>query len=239
MLPRRTYTIIRLDGKAFHTWTRDRDKPYDQALSDTFTDTTIELCKEVQGCCFGYTQSDEVSVLLTDFDSPQTNAWFDGNVQKLASVSASIFTARFNDIWEYNGHRDRGPALFDARAFTIPDPVEVENYFIWRQKDCVRNSISGLAQTHFPHRELQGLNLGQQQEKLFQERGINWADQDPSFKNGVLVLKEVFVEVGGQPRHSWTSIPCPIWTQNRESFATLIPTYGEEVENEQKLTQTA
>ncbi len=67
MLPRRTYTILRADGKAFHTFTRRCEKPYDRRLVEAFDTAMLELCREAQGSCFGYVQSDEISVLLTDF----------------------------------------------------------------------------------------------------------------------------------------------------------------------------
>ena len=83
-------------------------------------------------------------MLLTDFATITTEAWFDGNLQKIVSVSASVVTQRFN-----KQHGWYGDAQFDARVFTIPDPVEVENYFIWRQQDATRNSIQGIAQANF------------------------------------------------------------------------------------------
>lgn len=98
ILPRRTYTIIRIDGKAFHTYTRGCDKPFDTGLIEDMQQTTLALCKQIQGCKFGYTQSDEISLVLTDFDDLNTTAWFDGNIQKITSVAASIATAEFNKL---------------------------------------------------------------------------------------------------------------------------------------------
>jgi tRNA(His) 5'-end guanylyltransferase len=183
MLPRRTYTILRADGKAFHTFTRRCEKPYDQRFVEAMDAAALALCREAQGSCLGYVQSDEISVLLTDFTTITTEAWFDGNLQKIVSVAASIVTAAFN--YQYSdGHSDRSSAHFDCRAFTIPDPVEVENYFIWRQQDAVRNSIQGLAQSKFSQKQLHGLNTSALQEKLFQEHGINWNDTPTEQKRG-------------------------------------------------------
>ena len=183
-LPRRTHTIIRLDGKAFHTYTRGLDRPYDKRLMNDMAETTKYLCQEIQSCQVGYTQSDEISLLLTDFATIKTEAWFDGNVQKIVSVAASIATAKFNRRrWH-----ETPLAFFDARVFTIPDPVEVVNYFVWRQKDATRNSISMLAQTHFSQKQLHGVGTGGMQEKLWAERGINWNDEDPRFKRGTIVV---------------------------------------------------
>ncbi len=154
-LPRRTYTILRVDFKAFHTFVSVNkcEKPFDTRLSDIFDKTTRMLVDQMQGSKLAYTQSDEISVLLTDFDTNKTDAWFDNNLQKLCSVTASICTeefARNNNVFKY------GRALCDCRAFTIPDPIEVANYFIWRQKDCTRNAISTIAQSLYSHKELEG-----------------------------------------------------------------------------------
>lgn len=224
-LPRRTYTIIRIDGKAFHTYTRGMKKPFDQNLADTMDDTAKFLCENVQGTQFAYVQSDEISLLLTDFATISTNAWFDGQVQKMASVSASLATGIFNalmfqryfageeggvrehytpetdihdvmipvgDIINYMpyGFPKKTLAFFDSRIFTIPDPIEVENYFIWRQKDAVRNSISMVAQSLYSHKELHGKSQSDMQEMIFQ-KGQNWNDVDPGFKRGRTIMKHV------------------------------------------------
>ena len=97
-LPRRTYTIIRIDGKAFHTYTKGLKRPFDTGLIDDMNWTTEYLCKNIQGVKFGYVQSDEISLVLTDFDTLQTDLWFDGNLQKMASIAASMATARFNQL---------------------------------------------------------------------------------------------------------------------------------------------
>jgi tRNA(His) guanylyltransferase len=148
LLPRRTYTLIRVDGKAFHTWTKNMDKPFDKDLMGLMNEVAVAMCEEIQGARLAYVQSDEISILLTDFESPNTEAWFNGNLQKMVSISASIATAKFNDsaIDAYiNGGIQKffkmDLALFDSRVFTIADPIEVENYFIWRQQDATRNSI--------------------------------------------------------------------------------------------------
>jgi tRNA(His) guanylyltransferase len=197
-LPRRTYTIIRLDGKAFRSYTRGLQRPYDKQLMDDMAETTRYLCQEVQGCRFGYTQSDEITLLLTDFATNKTEAWFDGNVQKIVSVSASLATAKFNEL------RPGKLALFDSRVFTIPDPVEVVNQFLWRQKDATRNSITMLAECHFSAKQLHGVSSDQRQEMLFREKGINWAHEDERFKNGTVVFQRtveepVLYKLDGEP----------------------------------------
>lgn len=237
-LPRRTYTIIRLDGKAFHSFTKGMKRPFDERLMGAMNQTARTLCQEIQGVRFAFVQSDEISLLLTDFETPTTDAWFDGNVQKMASVAASIATAAFNACW--HGYREPGArmeelsppfdsfALFDARVFTIPDRVEVVNYFIWRQQDATRNSISMAAQTEYSHKELHGKSSNQQQEMLHQ-KGINWNDYPDGFKRGRAIVRRKKVgpvtytdrrsgEVRTTPdveRHVWCIEDPPIFTQDR------------------------
>lgn len=157
LLPRRTYTILRLDGRAFHTYTKVNgfEKPFDWELRLAMIGGMVAVCEEASGAKFGYCQSDEASILLTDFDNDDTCAWFDGNIQKLCSIAASIFSVAFMEvIRESRGIKD--PAIFDCRAFTIPDPIEVANYFVWREKDSVRNALQAAAQLYFTPRELHG-----------------------------------------------------------------------------------
>lgn len=177
VLPRRTYTIIRCDGKAFHSYLRGAEKPFDARFMADMDEVTAALCQQVTGTVLAYAHSDEVSLLLADFGSVHTEPWFGGNVQKMASISASAATAAL-------GALRAGQPLFDARAFTIPSAVEVANYFVWRQRDCVRNSVSMAAQAHFSHKRLHGLNGAQMQELLWSEKGVNWNDYPDGAKRG-------------------------------------------------------
>lgn len=189
VLPRRTHTILRVDGRAFHTHLRGADKPFDRDFIALMGAVSRALCMEITGTVFAYAQSDEISLLITDFQRPDTQPWFGGIVQKMASVSASIATAEYNRLW--SGEK---PAHFDARVFTIPDPVEVANYFLWRQRDAVRNSISMAAQAHFSHKELQGVNSGDMQDMLFTQRNVNWNDYPDNCKRGSICVREIYTE---------------------------------------------
>ena len=214
-LPRRTYTIIRVDGKAFHSYTRGLVRPFDEKLVNDMDETACYMCKNIQGAKFAFVQSDEISILLTDFEGLTTDAWFDGNIQKMASISASLATAKFNEL------RPNKIALFDSRVFTIPSDIEVENYFIWRQQDTTRNSISSVAQSMFSHRELENKNTDQMQEMCFQ-KGVNWNDFSAKLKRGRLIVKQDY-EKEGAIRSKWVSVEPPIFTQEREMLKVLIP----------------
>lgn len=215
LLIRRSYTIIRIDGKAFHTYTKGLIKPFDQQLVNDMDQTACFLCKSIQGAKFAFVQSDEISILLTDFEEITTDSWFDGNIQKIASVSASMATARFNEL------RPGKLAFFDSRVFQIPGKIEVENYFIWRQQDTVRNSISSAAQSVYSPKELDGKNTDQQQEMLFQ-KGINWNDYNITLKRGRLIVKEIY-EKDGAMRSRWISTGVPTFTQDRDFLSSRIP----------------
>ena len=213
-LVRRTPVIIRLDGKAFHTFTKGMKKPYDEIFHNTMNATMKYLCENIQGCKLGYTQSDEITLLLTDYDTLTTDAWFDYSVQKICSVSASMATMAFNRFfaYEYENYStshledwDRIPigeetygmmlyskldsAMFDARCFNIPEE-EVTNCFIWRQQDATRNAIQMLGQCNFSHKELHGKSCNDIQDMLMLEKGINFNDMPTEFKRGVCCVKQ-------------------------------------------------
>jgi len=212
-LPRRTYTIIRLDGKAFHTYTQKMEKPYDVGFIVVMDDTAKFLCEEIQGCKMAYVQSDEISLLLTDFATITTDAWFDGNIQKIASVAASMATAKFNKEANRSFVSPTGLAFFDARVFTIPDPIEVENYFIWRQKDAVRNSISMHAQSLYSHKQLHGKSQADMHD-MIHEAGENWNDLPDGFKRGRTIRK--------YNSEKWLMI-YPDFLKEREILTDLVP----------------
>lgn len=182
-LPRRVFSIVRVDGRAFHTYLRDAVKPYDFTFMADMGEVAKALCEEVPGTVFAYHQSDEVSLLVTDFASARTEPWFGGEVQKIVSTAAATATAALIRARGW----DRMPT-FDARVFTIADRREVANYFIWRQRDAVRNSIAMAAQAEFSHKRLHGVHAGQMRE-LLREKGIDWNDYPAGAKRGRVVVK--------------------------------------------------
>jgi tRNA(His) guanylyltransferase len=216
-LPRRTYTILRVDGKAFHSYCAKMERPYDTTFMTLMDRVAAKMLKELMGAEFAYVQSDEISILLTDFAKTSTEAWFDGNIQKMASIGAAMATTYFmaQRLWE-------GLPMFDGRVFTIPDPVEVENYFVWRQQDAVRNSIQMLAQHHYSPKELHGKNCSVLQDMLH-DKGDNWNDHPARFKRGGLVWynRETL------PYPSWQIDEAPNFTGEieRPKFSMLIPKY--------------
>ena len=218
-LVRRMPVAIRIDGKAFHTFTRGFRKPFDNILIKTMQETTKYLCENIQGCVLGYTQSDEITLILVDYQKLTSSAWFDYEVQKLCSVSASMATMAFNkffsafvDVYNcspeasgvqanwYLAARDRG-AMFDARCFNIPKE-EVTNLIYWRQLDATRNSIQMVGQANFSHSELQNKTCNMIQDMLHEQKGINWNDYPTVCKRGTAIIK-VAVEDEGTNTSSW------------------------------------
>lgn len=187
-LPKRIPLIIRVDGKAFHTLTRGLQRPFDPRFIKVMLATATKLCEEIQGTKLAYWQSDEISLLITDYDTLTTQAPFDKNLQKLVSISASIATEAFNDAAKINWLRN--DATFDSRAFILPKE-EVCNYFLWRQQDASRNSINSVGQAHFSPKQLHGLNTDKVQDLLFKEKGVNWNDLPVLEKRGACIIKGV------------------------------------------------
>lgn len=205
-LIRRTPVIIRIDGRAFHTFTRGFKRPFDEVLIKTMQETTKYLCENIQGCVLGYTQSDEISLVLVDYQKFETSAWFDYEVQKMCSIAASMATMAFNEYFidntiEYIGLSEgalldspyfnggkRKTAMFDARVFNIPKE-EVTNYIYWRQLDASRNSIQMVGQANFSHKELHCKTCNDIQDMLMLQKNINWNDFPTHQKRGTCVIK--------------------------------------------------
>ncbi|QDJ96314.1 tRNAHis-5'-guanylyltransferase [Xanthomonas phage Xoo-sp13] len=219
---RRTPVIIRLDGKAFHTWTRGLDRPHDDTFISIMAHTTKFVVDNIQGASFAYTQSDEISILLRDYDTLTTDAWFDNNLQKMVSVAASLATAKFNQL-AAEAFEGQPLAMFDARAFTLPKE-EVVNYFIWRQNDAVRNSIRSVATHYLGHAKCHGLNNAEVQDLLMQmDIPVNWNDLAIHYKRGLAynsISKEIDVLI-------------PVFSQSRDYVSLHIEKLEEpEVEYE-------
>lgn len=170
-LLRRCPVIVRVDGWAFHTWTRGLDRPFDLRLIDLMRRATEYAAVRMQGCKLAFTQSDEASFLLTDYDKLETQPWFGYDLAKVVSLSASTFTAKFNH--SILSECQDEPATFDARAFNVPAD-DVANYFLWRAKDWRRNAIQMVAQSMFSPKELHGVKLDAAQEMIRAKIGAAW-----------------------------------------------------------------
>lgn len=210
-LLKRCYTLIRIDGKCFHSFAKNANKPFDIALITAMQETTKYLCANIQGCKLGYTQSDEITLVLTDFDSLTSEAWFGGNIQKIVSISASMATAKFNT---FKFHFTEGVACFDSRVWPIADPWEVYNSFLWRQQDATKNAMQMAARQYFSHAELQNKKFDELNEMLF-SIGINFNDYPTVCKRGTFVIKT---------DNGWLcDTDSPILTQDKNYFFSRLP----------------
>lgn len=217
-LMRRTPVAIRLDGKTFHTFTKGFKKPFDEVMIKSMQETMKYLCEHIQGCVLGYTQSDEITLILVDYKNLDSCAWFDYEVQKLCSVSASMATVAFNKFFTVNIKKEIAEyrtslvpqsikaqerikkycntlkqasekgAMFDARVFNIPKE-EVTNLIYWRQLDATRNSIQMVGQANFSHKELQNKSCNDIQNMLLTEKDINWNNFPTTMKRGSCCIK--------------------------------------------------
>jgi tRNA(His) guanylyltransferase len=184
--------IARIDGRAFHSFTKGLERPYDVGLSTLMLDTTKFLVEETNAI-LGYTQSDEISLLWYS-EKPETQSIFGGKVFKIVSGLASLATYFFNSNKSalLAGHT-KDMALFDCRVFNTPNLMEAHNYFLWRELDCTKNAISMTASSYYSHNELLGKNGSQKQEMLF-KKGINFNNYPEFFKAGTYVRKKKVLE---------------------------------------------
>jgi tRNA(His) 5'-end guanylyltransferase len=250
-LTRRTPVIIRLDGCHAHSFTRGLRKPFDDVFIPSMQETMKYLCENIQGCVLGYTQSDEITLVLCDYKKLDTAAWFDNQVQKIVSVSASMATFAFNKWFEFyvNGIvsadisdiddelTDEERTDFDKYKSVLVKRTdqgltfdsrcfnvpkeEVCNCLIWRQQDATRNSIEGLAQSMFSQKELQGVNCKALQDKMFTERDVNWNDLPTRLKRGSCCVKN--------NNGKWfIDTEIPVFTQDREYIENKILFSGDE-----------
>lgn len=220
-LMRRCPVAIRIDGKAFHTFTRGFQKPFDEVLIKSMQETMKHLCENIQGCVLGYTQTDEITLILVDYKKLTSSAWFDYEVQKICSIAASMATMAFNKFFKknvenyYKSFTDYIPspldlnvgsayetaiekgAMFDARCFNIPKE-EVTNLIYWRQLDASRNSIQMVGQANFSHKELQNKSCNDIQDMLMTQKNINWNDLPTYQKRGsCCVRNKIVIESDG------------------------------------------
>ena len=221
-LMRRCPVAIRIDGKAFRTFTRGFHRPFDDVLIKSMQETMKYLCENIQGCVLGYTQSDEITLILVDYKKLTSSAWFDYEVQKICSIAASMATMAFNkafkkniDIYskskavigyskQYYGDYENANEQLDIYRKAVDKGAmfdarcfnipkeEVTNLCYWRQLDASRNSIQMVGQANFSHKELQNKSCNDIQDMLMTQKGINWNDLPTYQKRGSCCIKEEY-----------------------------------------------
>lgn len=202
-LPPRMPAILRIDGRAFHTLLSSASAPFDCEFAEVMNMVGLALMEEISTARFGYLQSDEISFLLIDYNKFDSQQWFGGNIQKMASVSASIASSVFTRRWD-----SAAQVSFDSRVFAIPER-DIINYFIWRQRDWERNSLQMLARKHYSHKDLYEKRESEIHEMLF-KKGVNWDRLELKWKRGRIVIRD-FVDDS-----------LPIFSQNQESISAFM-----------------
>jgi len=247
MIPPRTYTVVRVDGRGFSKFTKKMDKPFDDQFSEAMNFAAIEMCKKFNPA-FAYTQSDEITLVFTDFGENE-EAMFKGKVQKICSLTAARVTASFNkkmlmidaarmitfpefDIAEFGMGIESGELIydveFDSRVYVIPAIKEVANCLVWRQQDARRNSVSMAADALYSHNELTGKSSSDKQEMMF-DKGVNWNDYAVKYKRGVVIKKVELEGPHGALRKRWeVDNETPIFTQDWKYLYDLIPSICDE-----------
>lgn len=227
-LMRRCPVVIRVDGKGFSKWTKKKKlaRPFDPLLTESMQLAMKDTASNIEGCVFAYTQSDEMTFVLRNDQSLESEPWFGNRLQKICSVVASMVTYHFNKYWFAMDNSP--PAYFDARVFTVPDLDEAANALVWRQNDATKNSISTACYYEVAKEIGKGharaLMAGQngkvQQEILFQRTGKNWNDYPTQLKRGAACYRkptEVETPEGTIERKKWAvDKDIPVFTQNRE-----------------------
>ena len=210
-LQKRIPVAIRVDMRAGHTFTRGFKRPFDDIFMKSMQETAKYMCENMGNAKLAYVQSDEITIILTDYDTLETDCWFNYRTDKLCSISASMATMAFNKFFEANVKNyirnimpniltplaetymkaaEKG-AMFDARCFNIPKE-EVTNLIYWRQLDATRNSIQMVGQANFSHKELQNKSCNDIQDMLHKQKGVNWNDLPVYQKRGSCCIKEEY-----------------------------------------------
>lgn len=232
-LLRRTPVIIRVDGKAFHTFTRKIKEHIDPTSKFHFSHrfhavmmaVTKSMVENMQGAQVAYTQSDEISILVRDWDTLTTSAWFDYKVQKMNSVAAAMAASYFNFYWsfyfpELRAGNPEELALFDARSFNVPF-ADVDNYFIWRQKDAIRNSINFIARKYISHKKLEGKKTAEVIDMLLELHGVKWSEYPIWEQRGACTTTNEVSGVGFELRVAVDN-EIPVFTEDRKYITKFL-----------------
>ena len=231
--------MMRLDGKGFSKYTKGFERPFDHEFMEDMNETAKFLCKEIQGAIVAYVQSDEITIFIWNKDKDGAQTWFEGNVSKMESLSASMAAAKFNQLRMARATSDYGGdlrvpmlskenimsfklATFDSRVWQVNSFEEVLETFIWRQRDFKINSVSAVAQCHFSHNELESKGTTERLQML-QSKGVLWENCLPEEKYGRLISK---IKVESQlkdgtvfERSTWIAEPAYIIHLEQEKFS--------------------
>ena len=227
-----SYVLVHCDGRAFSSLIKKRFKqPFDRDFIFIMNETARYLCENIGGCKMAYVQSDEITLVLTDFDTETTDSFFGYRMCKLISTIAAMATAKFNRLWMQSQEdielsiKELPLVTFDCKVWNVPTYNDVKAWLIYRQNDCVRNSINQTAYSVFSHKELEGLKTPERLVKLL-GKGIDWDGFDDALKYGRFVYKKPIVTINNQTvevteRYAWFVTNAFKITDNKEMFDEL------------------
>lgn len=234
--------IIRCDGKAFHTYTRGFKKPFDEYIFEAMSYSMRKLCDSIQNCRICYTQSDEISILMTTHET-LSMPWFGGKKSKIESIASSMVSIYFNEymnnvFWIPTKYKARinedkeiyeRLGMFDARVFNIP-MEEVNNYFIWREQDAIRNSIQAVAHSKYSQKQLHKKNQAEMIEMLAAKEIDYYGTIPLHFQRGFCCVRENY-QVDGATRSKWVfDRNIPVFKDDRDYMDKFVKS---EVQTEQ------
>lgn len=190
------YVLMRLDGRAFSNFTkRFFKKPFDANFTSMMFDTMNYVVDNISGAIAGYVQSDEITILITDKMSKNQEGWFNYRVDKMCSIAASMASAFFNK--EFSNYLDNTYyanqypyPVFDCRVWQVPNKDEVKNVFLWRQRDCIRNSVLQYAQSFFSHKQMLNKNIDMLKDMII-ENGNDWNNLNNDIKYGIFYFPKL------------------------------------------------
>ncbi len=239
-----SYVLAMVDGHCFSKMIKNKfDKPFDDLFIKMMNETAKYLCENIQGAKFAYTQSDEISILITDFDTPMTDSYFSFRLCKMQSLIAAMATAKFNQIYakmayDYHGYglkkfdmKEYPTCTFDCKVWTVPNANDAYAWFLYRQIDCIKNSKAQTAQTFVPHKDLVGLNADEMIAKCKEVIGLDWHTLDNSMKFGRIIKKVETPMEKDLPngehikfvRNVWTAVPGVDLKDDPSMVRDLIP----------------
>lgn len=203
-----SYVMVMLDGRSFSSTIKKYfKKPFDDTFIDIMNETARYLCERIQGCKFAYVQSDEISLVITDFDTPETDAFFGYRLEKILPLCASMATSKFNQLMTIEAiNRTCNEQFsklelidiinnmklheFDCKAWNVPSYNDVYTWFLYRQLDCIRNSKQQTARTYLSHKECTSKKVDELIDILTDTKNIDWNTFDDGKKYGRFIYKE-------------------------------------------------
>ena len=220
-----SYVLAMVDGHCFSKMIKNKfDRPFDDMFIKMMNETAKYLCENIQGAKFAYTQSDEISILITDFDTPMTDSFFGFRLCKMQSLIAAMATAKFNQIYvklvnDYKGFnlkkfdmKEYPTYTFDCKVWTVPNANDAYAWFLYRQTDCIKNSKAQTAQAYLSHKSLVGLTSDEMIIKLKDEKGIDWNKFENDKKYGRVIKKVETPMEKDLPNGEHISFVRNVWT---------------------------